>query len=132
LKRAGQQQELQNMTEFVTLEVPDELVARAREVAARSNRPFEDVLVQWLGQLAVEPPVDTLSNDEVLALTTLQMDEADQLELGELLARQREGQILPPQRRRLDELMASYRQGLLRKSEALRVAVERGLRSSLT
>ena len=37
----------------------------------------------------------------------------------------------PGLRRRLDELMHVYEQGLLRKAQALRVAVQRGLREPL-
>jgi hypothetical protein len=52
--------------------------------------------------------------------------------LSDLLARQREGQIDAEGRRRLGDLMRVYENGLLRKAQALRLAVERGLREPLT
>jgi hypothetical protein len=52
-------------------------------------------------------------------------------ELSHLLARNREGQLDEVERQRLDELMQVYRAGLLRKAQALKVAVEKGLRLHL-
>ena len=52
-------------------------------------------------------------------------------ELGDLLARNREGQLSDSERARLDELMQIYRRGLVRKAQALKVAVERDLRPPL-
>lgn len=68
------------------------------------------------------------SDNEVLALCDLTMTEAQQSELADLLADQREGTLPSTQKDRLDELMQIYRHGLVRKSEALRIAMERGLR----
>lgn len=51
--------------------------------------------------------------------------------LGDLLARNREGTLDAEGQRQLDELMRIYEHGLLRKSQALRVAVQRGLREPL-
>ena len=36
------------MTQTVTLEMPGDLVQRARAVAERTSRRFEDVLVGWI------------------------------------------------------------------------------------
>lgn len=48
-----------------------------------------------------------------------------------MLARNREDALNEEERRQLDELMRIYEHGLLRKSQALRVAVQRGLRERL-
>jgi hypothetical protein len=61
----------------------------------------------------------------------MQMDVGQQEELGDLLARHREGLLSGAERARLDELMQTYRRGLVRKAQALKVAVERGLRPPL-
>ena len=120
------------MSQFVTLELPDKVAYRAQEIAARTQRRLEDVLVEWLDQALAEPPVEALADDEVLALCELQMAPQQNDELSELLARSREGAFEAGDQRRLDELMQVYRRGLVRKAQAIKVAVERGLRSPLT
>jgi len=78
-----------------------------------------------------EVPVDRLTDDQVLALCDLTLDPDEQTELANLLDDQREGQLTELRQMRLDELMQIYRHGLVRKSEALNVAVQRGLRPPL-
>jgi hypothetical protein len=116
------------MAETVTLQMPSDLVRRARAVAERTGRRFEDVLVSWISP---DGSPERLSDEEVLALCDAQMPENEQQQLSELLDRQREGLLGPPDRPRLDELMDNYRRGLVRKAQALRVAVSRGLRPPL-
>jgi hypothetical protein len=74
-----------------------------------------------------EKPVEALPDGEVLALTELQLAPEQQSHLNELLERNREGILDSEGQRQLDELMRIYEDGLLRKAQALRVAVERGL-----
>lgn len=112
------------MTQIVTLEMPGDLVQRARATAERTGRRFEDVLVSWISP---NDSPESLSDEEVLALCDAQLPETEQEQLSELLRRQREAALLPADRSRLDELMGNYRRGLVRKAEALRVAVARGL-----
>ncbi len=119
------------MSELVTLELPEVLARRAREVAARTHRRVEDVLVEWIDRGIAEPPIESLSDDQLLALCDLQMDSALQVELNDLLERNREGHLDLTAQSRLDELMLMYRRGLVRKAQALRVAVMRGLRPPL-
>jgi hypothetical protein len=61
-----------------------------------------------------------------------QLTDQDQEELSSLLARNREGQLDDTDRIRLDALMQMYRRGLVRKAQAWRVSVARGLRAVLT
>jgi hypothetical protein len=117
------------MTQTVTLELPAELVERARAVAERSGRRLEDVLVEWLR--SSERSLDEPSDEEVLALCDSQLPEADQQELGDLLASQREGRLAPDQKGRLEDLLRAYRYGLVRKAQALQTAMSRGLRPPL-
>jgi hypothetical protein len=119
------------MSEIVRLELPDVLVQSARSVANRTHRRVEDVLVEWLARAVPDVPVDTLPDDQVLALGELQMSEREQTELSELLAGQREGSLDEVERARLAALMESYRRGMVRKAQALQVAVARGLRPPL-
>lgn len=72
-----------------------------------------------------------LPNEELLALCDSQMEESLQDELSDLLARKQEAVLKITEQRRLDDLMESYRVGLVRKALALKVAVERDLRPPL-
>jgi hypothetical protein len=120
------------MSEIVTLEVPDNLAALARAVAAQTHRPLEDVLIAWLAKVADDVPVEDLPDTDVLALRDMQMSDEEQVELSTLLARQREGALSDNDGGRLDALMRSYRQGIVRKAWALKVAVARGLQPPLS
>jgi hypothetical protein len=119
------------MGERVTLELPEDLARRARAAAAQSQLRFEEALVRWIDRAVAEPPVESLSDADVLALCDGQMDAGQQEELSDLLARNREGQLQGEESGRLDELMRVYRRGLVRKAHALQVAVARGLRPRL-
>jgi len=117
------------MSEVVTLELPDVVAQNARAIAEQTHRRVEDVLIEWLDRVAGDVPVEQLSDEQVLALRDLQMNDDQQVELSELLARQREGILNSHDRARLDELMSIYRRGMVRKARALQVAVARGLQA---
>ena len=119
------------MGQTITLDLPPNIARRAAAVARQTNRQVEDVLLEWLGRAATDVPIESLPDDQVLALCALEMSQREQDELSALLARQREGTLDDAARRRLDELMASYRRGMVQKAQALKVAVERGLRPPL-
>lgn len=119
------------MSEQITLQVSDRVVSQAARVAARTQRRVEEVLAGWLEWVIAEMPVETLSDEEILALVELQLATDQQEALSDLLARNREGSLDFEGQRRLDELIRIYEHGLLRKAQALRVAVQRGLREPL-
>jgi hypothetical protein len=98
----------------------------------RTHRRIEDVLIEWLDRAATELLVELLPDDQVLALRDMQMDDAQQAELSELLARQREGVLTNAECGQLETLMGIYRRGMVRKAQALKVAVDRGLQSPLS
>ena len=119
------------MSEKVTVELPEELARRAHAVAAQTRRPVEEVLVERINRAAADPPVESLSNEELLALCDAELEEGLQEELSDLLERQQEGAIQAPEGDRLRELRALYRRGLVRKAQAVQAAVARGLRPRL-
>lgn len=119
------------MAEIITLELPDELALRVRDIAARTQRPLEDVLIEWIDHVAAEPPLESLSNEQILALCDQQMDVKQQEELSNLLARNREGLLKETELHHLDELMKIYRRGLVRKAQAIQIAVIRNLKQPL-
>jgi hypothetical protein len=116
----------------VKLEIPNKVATLAREVAATTHRRVEDVLVEWLDRASTDVPVEDLSDEEVLKLCDLQLPRKQQKELSDLLAKNREGELNDNGRARLDELMEVYQNGMVRKAEALMVAVKRNLRLPLT
>lgn len=115
------------MSEMVTLEISEDVARKARAIAAVTHRRFEDVLADWLDSSVADVPVEQLPDDELLATVEMQLAESQQQELSDLLADQRENQLNEAGRTRLDALMQIYQQGMVRKSQALRVAVQRGL-----
>ena len=119
------------MSQQVTIQVSEQVIRQASQVAAQTHRSVEDVLAAWLESVTAERPVEELSDDEVLALAELRLTDEQDASLSELLERNREGALDAAGQRELDEMMRLYEQGLLRKSQALRVAVQRGLREPL-
>jgi hypothetical protein len=59
------------------------------------------------------------------------MGPEQQEELSRLLIGNREGLLPDAERERLEELMQVYRRGLIRKAQALKTAVTRGLKPPL-
>lgn len=119
------------MSQVITLNLPEGVVSVAQEVAEQTHRPMEDVLVAWLEQVTTERPVETLPDAQVLALADLQMEPELQEELTELLYENETGSISDAHHSRLNEILKIYRKGMVRKSRALAIAVERGLRTPL-
>jgi hypothetical protein len=120
------------MAERVTIELPEDIAQQVRTVAARPQRSVDEVLVDWIRRAGAEPVLELLPDEELLAVCDGESHPAQQEELSELLERNREGTLLGPERERLDELMRGYRAGLVRKAQALKVAVSRGLRPRLS
>jgi predicted transcriptional regulator len=81
------------MAEIVTLELPETLAQRAKEIAILTNRRIEDVLFEWIDRASTELPVESLPDDWVLALCDMQMESEQQEALSELLEGNREGQL---------------------------------------
>ncbi|MEH2199016.1 hypothetical protein [Nostoc sp.] len=119
------------MAEIVTLQLPEILAQRAKEIAAFTHRRLEDVLLEWIDRAITELPLESLPDEQVLAICDMQMETQQQEVFSELQARHREGQLNDAEVRQLDELMQVYRRGLVSKARALKVAVERGLKPAL-
>ena len=115
------------MSEQITIELSEQVARRAESIARLSRRRVEDVLAELLERAVEELPVDMLPDEDVIALAEMTLDKDRDDELSELLARNRESQLDDAAKRRLDELMGIYERGLLRKAQALREAVRRGL-----
>jgi hypothetical protein len=119
------------MSQQITIQVSEEVLRHAAQVAAQTHRSVEDVLATWLEAVTAESPVEELPDEEVLALAELRLTDEQEAALSDLLERNREGGLDADGRSRLDEMMRLYERGLLRKSQALRVAAQRGLLAPL-
>lgn len=127
------------MSTRVVLTLPDEVYRRAERLAQLSHRDVADVLADTLA-LSLPPlkspseplrPVTELSDEEVLALADSQMSADEDGRLGLLLDKQQAGELTEAEYLELSALMQVYEEGLLRKAQALREAVRRGLREPL-
>lgn|SRR5574341_93235 len=119
------------MSQAITFNLPDELAERVRQLADQSRQSLEEVLVALVERATDDPPLEILSDEQVLALADLQLPPDQDAEFSKLLAQNAEGQLDDRGRVRLEQLMAMYRHGMVRKAHALQVAVERGLRPPL-
>jgi hypothetical protein len=123
------------MSTQITITLPDDIYQRAELFARLANRDIASVLADTI-QLSIPPvsldvldlpPVADLPDDQVLALTELQMEPDQDARLSALLDRQQANLITENERLELQALMQLYQEGLLRKATALSEAVKRGL-----
>lgn len=123
------------MSTKITITLPDEIYQRAERFARLANRDIASVLADTI-QLSIPlvsaevnslEHVSVLSNEQVLALTELQMETEQDTRLSELLDCQQAGTITEDEHLELQTLMQIYQEGLLRKATALSEAVKRGL-----
>jgi hypothetical protein len=127
------------MSTQVTVTLPDEVYRSAVRLAQLARREVEDVLTDTLtlslpslhqDQDAL-PPIESLSDANILALTRLELPPTQDRRLSALLDRQQAGSLTDAERGELLTLMQAYQEGLLRKAQALQEAVRRGLREPL-
>lgn len=123
------------MSTQVTTTLPDEVYQRAQRFAHLANRDVASILTDSIllsipairEETLMLAPIASLEDAEVLALTQLQMESAEDQRLSLLLDRQQEGSLTESDRLELQALMQIYQEGLLRKATALGEAVKRGL-----
>jgi hypothetical protein len=125
----------------ITIDLAPDIVQRLQVEADRQGldlgRMLADAAVALLGRQDVPMTADRsetiaqMSDEQVLALCDGMLSVDDQARLSELLGRHGEGELGEAEVGELDGLMQVYRTGLVRKAEAWKVAVERGLRVGL-
>lgn len=134
----------------LTIELPQQLSTelQSRQLSPTLVETFVIEAVQrWLDIGATDPTqlemifhpaieddetlIESLSDQQVLALCDLQWSPQQQAVLNNLLERNGEGQLGEADQQRLDTLMAQYDRDSLHKAHALTVAVKRGLRLPL-
>jgi hypothetical protein len=114
----------------ITIDLPPEVVEQIRLEATRQGLEPGPFLVEFLHDRFTdtqELAVEELSDAQVLDLCDRMMTDADQTAMSELLEQNSEGLLTEPGQRQLDALMQIYQTGMVRKAEAWKVAVDRGL-----
>lgn len=119
------------MNQEVTIKISEQVWQRASFLAKQKHRKIEKVIEDLLEETVSEIKVEELSDEEVLTLAQLQFNEKQQKNFSSLLKKNRENLLTGKEKLQLDELTRDYESGLLRKSQALRVAVGRGLLAPL-
>lgn len=123
----------------ITINLPDEIYRRAERFAHLANRDLPSILADTLthsfppisAQSNALPAISDLSDQQVMELTQLEMEPAQDRRLSELLDKQQSGTLNPGEPQELDTLIQIYQEGLLRKATALVEAVKRGLMEPL-
>ncbi|MFM2431400.1 MAG: hypothetical protein RLZZ511_2613 [Cyanobacteriota bacterium] len=118
----------------ITIDLPPEIVEQIRLEATRQGLEPGPFLAGFLHDRFTdtqERAIEQLSDVQVLALCDRMMTDDDQTEMSQLLEQHREGLLTEPAQQRLDALMRIYRAGMVRKAEAWKIAVERGLRAGI-
>jgi hypothetical protein len=127
------------MATRVVVTLQDDVYRRVERLAQLTRRDVADLLADTITlslpalDVSTEPvpAVTALSDEEVLALTALQLPPAQDRRLSTLLQQQQVQELSAPERAELFALMQLYEEGLLRKAQALREAVRRELRAPL-
>lgn len=128
------------MSTQITITLPDEVYQRIERFARLANRDVASILADTIqhsiplirADVLDLKPVSDLSDEQVLALTELQMEPDQDVRLSELLDRQQAGILVENERLELQTLMQIYQEGLLQKAIALSEAVKRGLMEPLS
>jgi len=128
------------MSRRITLELPDEVMARAERLASLAHREVAELLADavstvlppWEAVLGETSAISELPDEEVLKLTKLRLDAARDRRLSTLLDRQQAGAVTAKERAELLSLIQVYEATLLQQAEALAEAVRRGLREPLS
>ena len=125
----------------VMITLPETLYERVRISAEASARPVEEVLSQFIATsyLALEddlPPEMRsefagwllFSDARLWEIAQSRFEESKQVELEKLMALQKQRALITPEQGRLNQLLIESQELMLRKAEAQRLLVQRGIR----
>ena len=127
------------MATRVVVTLQDDVYRRVERLAHLTRRDVADLLADTITLVLppldvsaeVGPAITSLSDDEVVQLTDLQMRPKHDRRLSALLHKQQAQALSAPEQAELVALMQVYQEGILRKAQALHEAVRRGLRAPL-
>ena len=117
----------------VTVTLTDSIYRSFSQLAAKTNRSVDDVIVEkiqtdyWIENADAAQGLGPLSDAEVLELANLKMSRTQDRRLSQLLENQRESRITTSEKIELEGLMGLYHLSNLRKAQGIVEAVRRGL-----
>ena len=126
------------MTDLIILKVPEDISARARQIAAAIAQPVEQLLLDHLKTLAAPLPVlppatqaeldalHHLSDDALWTIASAQMPEDAQARAHALLDKNSRGVITDDEHAELEQLVERGDRLMLRKAEAAAILRKRG------
>jgi hypothetical protein len=106
----------------------DTLADLVEHIAKQRNTSPESVLEELAYRYLDSMPIALLEDEQVLALADVMLSQEQAEKLSSLRESQSRGELDAQGKAELDKLMSLYKHLLLRKGEAMAVAVERGLR----
>jgi hypothetical protein len=125
----------------IMITLPETLYERVRVSAEASARPVEDVLSQFIATSypALEddlPPEMRsefagwllFSDARLWEIAQSRFEESKQVELEKLVELQKQRSLIAPEEGRLNQLLIESQELMLRKAEAQRLLVQRGIR----
>lgn len=124
------------MTDSIILTIPENISARAREIAENQSKSAEQVLIDHLKTLPSSLPPDIqgeldalqhLSDDALRTIAHEQMPDDAQTRANELLDRNSRGLISDDEHAELEKLVERADRLMLRKAEAASLLRQRGL-----
>jgi hypothetical protein len=126
------------MSTQVTVTLPDEVYRDAERLAQQTGRDVANILSTALEislsslrqPVDITRPVDTLTDEDVLALAEGQMDALQNARMSALLEKQQSDELDEVERHELSLLLYIYQGGSMRKAQGFAEAVRRGLKPS--
>ncbi|MBW4621169.1 MAG: hypothetical protein KME17_17645 [Cyanosarcina radialis HA8281-LM2] len=123
------------MSTDLTISLPDEIYHQIESLAQLSKRDAAELLTDTIKmilpllnlQTQFEKQISLVPDEELIALTQLQMEAEQDCRLSDLLDKQQAGTLTENEHLELQFLMQVYQAGLLRKAQALSEAVKRGI-----
>lgn len=113
----GQSQRGNHVSESIILELSDDVVGRARQVAERIHARLETILTRWINLGMADAAARELTNEAALTGEDRTMLLEQQVEMADLVARRDE--LSAAEQFRLDELLRIYRQSLVRRAQSV-------------
>ncbi len=116
----------------VTLDLPEEIYQRAQKVARATQRPIEQVVVEWIQPPQSEPGeavarLETLSNDQLLQIARSRTPCDHSRRLQELLSTQQQRTLTEKEQQEAVALVEQEDLLTLQKARALFLLNQRGV-----
>jgi hypothetical protein len=126
------------MSDQIVLTIPEDISARARQIAETTEQPVEQVLIDHLKSLSIPLPalppeeqaeldaLHQLSDDALWTIAREQMPDDVQTRAHALMDKNSRGTITDDERAELEKLVERADRLMLRKAEASAILRERG------